>query len=48
MTIAPFIYRKGFELFKMGEASAIAFILFILLFAITFVNLRLAIRKPAR
>jgi multiple sugar transport system permease protein len=45
MTIAPFIYRKGFEFFKMGDASAVAFILFIILFVVTFINLKLALRK---
>ena len=45
MTIVPLIYRKGFEYLKMGEASAIAFILFILLFAVTFFNLRMAMRR---
>lgn len=46
MTIVPLIYRRGFEYFKMGEASAIAFILFILLLAVTFFNLRM-MRKPS-
>lgn len=48
MTIAPLIYRKGFELFKMGEACAIAFILFLLLLSITYVNLRMTVRKVAQ
>ncbi len=47
MTIAPLIFRKGFELFKMGEACAIAFILFVLLLSVTYVNLRLTVRKAA-
>ena len=45
MTIVPFLYRKGFEYFKMGEASAIAYILFILLFVLTFFNLKFIMRK---
>ncbi len=45
MTIVPFIYRKGFEYFKMGEASAIAYVLFIFLFVLTFFNLRLILTK---
>jgi multiple sugar transport system permease protein len=45
MTIVPFIYRKGFEYFKMGEASAIAFILFVLLFFVTFFNLRMSMKR---
>ena len=45
MTIVPFLYRKGFEFFKMGEASAIAYVLFILLFILTYFNLKLIMRK---
>ena len=45
MTIVPFLYRKGFEFFKMGEASAIAYILFILLFILTYFNLKLITKK---
>jgi len=45
MTIVPFLYRKGFEYFKMGEASAIAYILFILLFVLTYLNLKFITRN---
>jgi len=45
MTIVPFLYRKGFEFFKMGEASAIAYILFIFLFVLTFLNLKFITRN---
>ncbi len=45
MTIVPFLYRKGFEYFKMGEASAIAYLLFILLFVLTYLNLKLITRR---
>ncbi len=45
MTIVPFLYRKGFEFFKMGEASAIAYVLFILLFILTYFNLKFITRK---
>ncbi len=45
MTIVPFLYRMGFEFFKMGEASAIAYILFIFLFLLTYLNLKFVTRK---
>lgn len=47
MTIVPFLYRKGFEYFKMGEASAIAYILFLILFALTFINFKFLLKKEA-
>jgi multiple sugar transport system permease protein len=45
MTIVPFLYRKGFEFFKMGEASAIAYILFVILFTLTFINLKFILKN---
>ena len=45
MTIVPFIYRKGFEYFKMGEASAVAYILFVLLLILTIFNFKLILKK---
>ena len=45
MTIVPFLYRKGFEFFKMGEASAIAYILFVLIFILTYFNLKFLLKK---
>ena len=47
MTIVPFLYRKGFEYFKMGEASTIAYILFIFLFILTFFNLKFIMRRES-
>lgn len=45
MTIVPLLYRMGFEFFKMGEASAIAYILFIFLFVLTYLNLKFVTRR---
>lgn len=40
MTIVYYIYKSAFEWFKMGYASAIAWFLFILMFGITYINLK--------
>lgn len=47
MTIVPFLYRKGFEFFKMGEASAIAYVLFVILIALTFINFKFIMKKDS-
>jgi ABC-type sugar transport system permease subunit len=39
-TIGFLIYQRGFQYFAMGEASAIAFILFVIIFALSMVNFR--------
>lgn len=38
MTVVLYLYRQGFREFKMGYASAIAFILFIIIFVLTLIN----------
>jgi multiple sugar transport system permease protein len=40
VSLTYYIYIKGFEQFQMGYASAIAWVLFLLIFAITLVNWR--------
>lgn len=40
-TMVPLIYDLGFEQFKMGRASAVAYILFVVIFAFTLVQMRL-------
>jgi len=40
MTLGYYIYTTGFEEFRLGLASAIAWIMFVLIFAITIVNWR--------
>lgn len=35
LTLVPLVYQTGFEYFKMGKASAIAYILFAFIFVLT-------------
>lgn len=44
-TIAYYIYTKAFEEFQIGYASAISWVLFAIIFAITLVNWRLGSRE---
>ncbi|MCI0512364.1 extracellular solute-binding protein [candidate division KSB1 bacterium] len=44
MTMVPYIYRTGFEDFHMGDASAIAYILFVVIFILTYINWKIAFR----
>ena len=37
-----YIFRQGFEFFQMGYASALAWVLFLLILALTFVNFRMS------
>ncbi len=45
LSIVPLIYRMGFIYFKMGEASAVAYILFVVLLALTMLNFKLILKK---
>ncbi len=40
LTVVPYLYDEGFRLFHLGYASAIAWILFIVIFALTLINMR--------
>ncbi len=40
LTMVPYLYDSGFRLFQMGYASAIAWILFFIIFIFTLINLR--------
>jgi multiple sugar transport system permease protein len=40
LTIVGYLYEKGFRLFQLGYASAIAWFLFIVIFILTLINLR--------
>lgn len=40
LTIVTYLYERGFERFEMGYASAIAYMLFFLVFALTLFNLK--------
>jgi multiple sugar transport system permease protein len=41
LTVVPYLYDQGFRLFKLGYASAVAWILFLLIFVLTLINLRI-------
>ncbi len=41
LTIVAYLYDKGFQKFQMGYASALAYIIFLCIFALTIVNKRL-------
>ncbi|KPU26878.1 sugar ABC transporter permease [Caloranaerobacter sp. TR13] len=41
MTVVLYLYRTGFREFKMGYASAIAFILFVIIFVLTLIQKKL-------
>jgi multiple sugar transport system permease protein len=38
LTIVAYLYDKGFQKFEMGYASALAYIIFLLIFLLTMVN----------
>lgn len=40
LTVVGYLYERGFRLFQLGYASAIAWILFIIIFILTVINLR--------
>lgn len=40
LTVVGYLYERGFRLFQLGYASAIAWVLFIVIFILTLVNLR--------
>jgi multiple sugar transport system permease protein len=41
LTIVAYLYDKGFQKFQMGYASALAYIIFLLIFVLTMINKRL-------
>jgi multiple sugar transport system permease protein len=40
LSIVLYLYRQGFRFFKLGYASSIAFVLFIMIFALTFIQMK--------
>jgi multiple sugar transport system permease protein len=44
LSVLYFMYEEGFKWWNLGRASAVAFLLFVLMFATTLVQLRLARR----
>jgi multiple sugar transport system permease protein len=46
--MVPYVYRTAFENFEMGKASAIAYILFVILLALTLVQFFVYRAREAR
>ena len=44
-TVSLYLYRQGFEFFRMGYASAVAWVLFLIVFLFTMINWRLAEKR---
>ena len=47
LSVLYFMYEEGFKWWNLGRASAVAFLLFVLMFAITLLQLRVARRQVA-
>jgi multiple sugar transport system permease protein len=47
LSVLYFMYQEGFVWWSLGRASAVAFLLFVLMFAVTLVQLRLSQRREA-
>ena len=47
VTVLYFMYEEGFKWWSLGSASAVAFVLFIFMFALTLLQLRVAKRSAA-
>ena len=45
LTIVAYLYDSGFQRFKMGYASALAYIIFVIIFAVTLISLRFMKKK---
>lgn len=45
LTLVPLLYRAGFEDFRMGEASALAYLLFAAILALTLANWKMLMRE---
>jgi multiple sugar transport system permease protein len=45
VSVLYFMYEEGFKWWNLGSASAVAFVLFLFIFAVTVVQLRLAPRR---
>ncbi|HKU85431.1 MAG TPA: sugar ABC transporter permease, partial [Casimicrobiaceae bacterium] len=46
VSVLYFMYEEGFKWWNLGNASAVAFLLFLLIFAVTLVEMRVARRAP--
>ena len=45
MSVLYFMYEEGFKWWSLGRASAVAFLLFVLMFAVTLLQLRMVRRQ---
>ena len=45
LSVLYFMYEEGFKWWSLGRASAVAFLLFVLMFAVTLVQLRLGLQE---
>ena len=45
LMIIPYLYDRGFNRFKLGYASSIAWVLFFIIFVVTLINLFLGRQK---
>ena len=47
LTVVFYLYQQGFQRFRMGYASSTAWVLFVLIFAVTLIQFRLSSRSKA-
>ena len=47
VTVLYFMYEEGFKWWSLGSASAVAFVLFVIMFAVTLLQIRVARRTEA-
>ena len=47
LSVLYFMFEEGFKWWSLGRASAVAFLLFVLMFAVTLVQLRIGRRERA-
>jgi len=43
LSIVLYLYQKGFKAFEFGYASSVAFILFIMIFGLTYIQMKMRI-----
>jgi multiple sugar transport system permease protein len=48
VSVLYFMYEEGFKWWNLGSASAVAFLLFLFIFAVTALQLRVAPRMATR
>jgi ABC-type sugar transport system permease subunit len=48
LMIVPYLYDRGFNRFKLGYASSIAWVLFFMIFVITLINLSIGRQRKEK